>query len=107
MIVLYTTIVESKNILDGPCYMIGQPSGVCLFLTCDSTRTKYYGDEFRQMSFGKTTMSYTKVTKTGVALCDAHTKQIIDARHRGEAICLSAEGWVYIDNWQWLLYGTE
>lgn len=87
--------------------MIGQPSGVCLFLTCDSTNTRIFSDDFRQ--FEKRGKDYyeTKVNKSGIVLCSRHVKEIVAARHAGEMLCITREGWVYIDNWNWLLWDSE
>jgi hypothetical protein len=83
--------------------MIGQPNDVCLFEVCDSTRTKYYRDDFNQIVLSKTSARMTTVNRSGIALCQRHVDEIVHARQTGQTISISGEGWVYIDDWAKLI----
>lgn len=82
--------------------MIGQKDNVCQFQVCDSTRTSYYSDIFQVLKGSKTVEESRRVQ-----LCKKCADHIIAERHAGKELCMSNEGWIYIDNFRWLIFGTS
>lgn len=74
--------------------MIGQPTNVCQFEVCDSTTTKGYTDNFRIFNLKQQTKS---IKYERVNLCEPHMRLMRDARLDGHELCITPEGWLYVD----------
>lgn len=82
--------------------MIGQKDNTCQFQVCDSTRTSYFNDTFQVLKGSKTVEESRRVQ-----LCKNCVEHIIAEKHAGRELCISPEGWIYIDNFRWLIFGSS